>query len=50
VLALAAGEAGWRVYEPGGGQVCTVTVDQLRGRELAPILGFARWHAVLLPG
>ena len=50
VLALADRRAGWRVYEPGSGQVCLVTLDQLRGRELAPILGFARWHAVLLPG
>jgi hypothetical protein len=49
VLALAADDAGWRVYEPSSGQVRTVTRDQLRGRALAPVLGFDRWQAVLLP-
>ena len=50
VLALAATDAGWHVYEPGSGQVRLVTPEQLRGRALAPVLGFDRWHAVLLPG
>jgi hypothetical protein len=38
------------VYEPGSGQVRLVTMEQVRTRAIAPILGFARWHAVLLPG
>lgn len=50
VLAVSAGAAGWHVYEPSSGQVRLVTRDQLRGRGLAPGLGFARWHAALLPG
>ena len=50
VLALAAVEAGWRVYEPGSGQVWLVEPDLLRRRALGPVLGFDRWHAVLLPG
>jgi len=35
---------------PSSGQVRLVTLDQLRPHAIAPILGFARWHAVLLPG
>ena len=50
VLALSVVEAGWRVYEPGGGQVWLVEPDLLRRRALGPVLGFDRWHAVLLPG
>ena len=50
VLALATGDGGWRVYEPSSGQVRVVTPDQLRGRATAGLLGFPRWHAVLLPG
>jgi hypothetical protein len=50
VLALAANAAGWHVYEPGSGQVRLVTLEQLRTHAVAPVLGFARWHAVLLPG
>lgn len=50
VLALAVTDAGWHVYEPGSGQVRLITPGQLRDRAIAPVLGFDRWHAVLLPG
>ena len=49
VLVVGADARGWRVYEPGSGQVRLVEPDQVRRRELAPVLGFARLHAVLLP-
>jgi hypothetical protein len=49
VLAVRADAAGWLVYEPGGGQVVAVGPDAVRGRALGPLLGFDRWHAVLLP-
>ncbi|HVH22747.1 MAG TPA: hypothetical protein VNA11_09845 [Pseudonocardia sp.] len=49
VLALATGDGGWRVYEPSSGQVRLVTPDQLRGRATTELLGWPRWHAVLLP-
>ncbi len=49
VLAVRADAQGWHVYEPGGGQVVVVEPDRVRGRTLAPLLGFARWHAALLP-
>ena len=49
VLALSATGDGWRVYEPTSGQVRQVGPDLLRRRALAPVLGFDRWHAVLLP-
>lgn len=40
---------GWRVYEPGSGQVRVLDVDLVRRRALAAVLGFDRLHAVLLP-
>jgi hypothetical protein len=49
VLAVGAGPGGWRVYEPSSGQVRTVETDQVASRKLAPVLGFDRLHAVLLP-
>lgn len=50
-LALArAGADGWRVYEPTSGEVRELPLDLFRRRALAPVLGFDRWHAVLLPG
>lgn len=42
--------AGWRVYEPTSGQVRLLELAALRERSLAPVLGFDRLHAVLLPG
>ncbi|WP_214369242.1 hypothetical protein [Pseudonocardia sp. H11422] len=42
--------AGWRVYEPTSGSVRVVDRDAVRERRLAPVLGFDRLHAVLLPG
>jgi hypothetical protein len=50
VLALGADGAGWRVYEPTSGQVRLLDLAALRERRLAPVLGFDRLHAVLLPG
>jgi hypothetical protein len=51
VLALRAdGDDGWRVYEPTSGQVRLLDLATLRERRLAPVLGFDRLHAVLLPG
>lgn len=54
VLALGAGGDGadgdgWRVYEPTSGQVRLLDRATLRERRLAPVLGFDRLHAVLLP-
>ena len=52
VLALGAdGERGdgWRVYEPTSGQVRLLDLAAVRERRLAPVLGFDRLHAVLLP-
>jgi hypothetical protein len=49
VLALGAHGPGWRVYEPTSGEVRAVDVDAVRQRRLAPVLGFDRLHAVLLP-
>jgi hypothetical protein len=43
-----AGEA-WRVYEPTSGQVRLLDLAAVRTRRLAPMLGFDRLHAVLLP-
>lgn len=50
VLAMSAGPDGWRVYEPSSGQLRLLSPVQLRTRAAGPILGFPRWHAVLLPG
>lgn len=41
--------AGWRVYEPTSGQVRLLDLAAVRERRLAPVLGFDRLHAVLLP-
>ena len=49
VLALGADDLAWRVYEPTAGQVRAVEPDAIRERRLAPVLGFDRLHAVLLP-
>jgi hypothetical protein len=53
VLALRADDsrdgAGWRVYEPTSGQVRLLDLAAVRARRLAPVLGFDRLHAVLLP-
>lgn len=40
---------GWRVYEPTSGQVRPVDLAAVRARRLAPLLGFDRLHAALLP-
>jgi hypothetical protein len=40
---------GWRVYEPTSGQVRLLDHGAVRARRLAPVLGFDRLHAVLLP-
>lgn len=49
-LALARdGADGWRVYEPTSGEVRSVALDLVRRRAIAPLLGFDRLHAVLLP-
>ncbi len=39
----------WRVYEPTSGQVRPVDLAAVRARRLAPLLGFDRLHAALLP-
>ena len=49
VLALRRDGGGWRVYEPTSGQVRLVDLAAVRERRLAPLLGFDRLHAVLLP-
>ena len=49
VLATRADDGGWRVYEPTSGQVRLVDLAAVRERRLAPLLGFDRLHAVLLP-
>jgi hypothetical protein len=49
VLALRADGDGWRVYEPTSGQVRLLDLAAVRERRLAPLLGFDRLHAVLLP-
>ena len=50
VLALRADGDAWHVYEPTSGQVRLLDLAALRERRLAPVLGFDRLHAVLLPG
>ena len=49
VLALRADGAAWRVYEPTSGQVRLLDLAAVRERRLAPVLGFDRLHAALLP-
>ncbi|MDN5857100.1 MAG: hypothetical protein L0H84_00620 [Pseudonocardia sp.] len=49
VLAVGAGPAGWRVYEPSSGEVREVARELVRGRAIAGPLGFDRLHAVLVP-
>jgi hypothetical protein len=53
VLALSpddpAGEAAWRVYEPGSGEVRVVPVAAVGERRLARWLGFDRMYCALLP-
>lgn len=50
VLALGVLDDGrWRVYEPTSGQVRAVDLRLVRERRLAPVLGFDRLHAALLP-
>ena len=49
VLATRADDGVWRVYEPTSGQVRLVDLAAVRERRLAPVLGFDRLHAVLLP-
>lgn len=50
VLALGVeGQDGWRVYEPTSGQVRLLGLAAVRERKLAPVLGFDRLHAALLP-
>jgi hypothetical protein len=39
----------WRVYEPGSGRVRALDLRLVRQRRLAPVLGFHRLHALLLP-
>ncbi len=49
VLALGVAGDGWRVYEPTSGQVRLLDRAAVRERRLAPVLGFDRLHAALLP-
>jgi hypothetical protein len=49
VMALAAQDGEWRVYEPSSGAVRALDLDLVRCRRLVPVLGFDRLHAVLLP-
>lgn len=50
VLALGVqGEGRWRVYEPTSGEVRALDLRLVRERRLAPVLGFDRLQAVLLP-
>jgi hypothetical protein len=50
VLALGVqGDGRWRVYEPTSGHVRALDLRLVRERRLAPVLGFDRLHALLLP-
>ncbi len=48
-MALGRDGTGWRVYEPSSGQVRALDLDLIRNRTLAPVLGFDRLGALLLP-
>lgn len=48
-LALSGDDDAWRVYEPTSGEVRIVPTALIGGRALAPLLGFDRLHAVLVP-
>ncbi|MHA6621383.1 hypothetical protein [Pseudonocardia sp. DLS-67] len=43
------GDGRWRVYEPTSGEVRALDLRLARERRLAPVLGFDRLQAVLLP-
>ena len=43
------GDGRWRVYEPTSGHVRALDLRLVRERRLAPVLGFDRLHALLLP-
>jgi hypothetical protein len=50
VMALGVqGDGRWRVYEPTSGHVRALDLRLVRERRLAPVLGFDRLHALLLP-
>ncbi|GAA0949052.1 hypothetical protein [Pseudonocardia zijingensis] len=50
VLALGVlGDGRWRVYEPTSGHVRALEPHLVAERRLAPVLGFDRLHAVLVP-
>ncbi|GAA1217910.1 hypothetical protein [Pseudonocardia alaniniphila] len=50
VMALGVqGPDSWRVYEPSLGRVRALDLRLVRQRRLAPVLGFHRLHALLLP-
>jgi hypothetical protein len=50
VLALGVqGDGRWRVYEPTSGEVRALDLRLVRERRLAPVLGFDRLQALLLP-
>lgn len=50
VMALGVhGADSWRVYEPSLGRVRALDLRLVRQRRLAPVLGFHRLHALLLP-
>jgi len=49
VMAVGAGSAGWRVYEPGSAEVRALDLAELKAHRTAPLLGFDRLHAILQP-
>ncbi|MGI9001577.1 MAG: hypothetical protein ACR2GH_07905 [Pseudonocardia sp.] len=49
VLALGLHRGGWRVYDPASGQVRALDLQLVLQRSLAPVLGYDRLHAALLP-
>lgn len=49
VLALGRDGDAWRVYEPTSGQTRRLDLAAVHERRLAPVLGFDRLHAALLP-